>query len=72
MYELAISGNLDETSDLKGRLHSPSAKEKHVTYLNNNFDDLYISADTQYISFDDPDVETLMKRYIGTDDGVSL
>lgn len=72
LYELAISGDLDNTSDLKGRLHSPSAKEKHVTYLNNNFDDLYISADAQYLSFEDPDVETYMKRYIGNDEGVTL
>ena len=72
LYELAISGNLDNTSDLKGRLHSSTAKEKHVTYLNNNFDELYISADIQYISFDDPDVETYMKRYIGDNDGVTL
>ena len=72
LYELAISGDLDNTSDLKGRLHSTSAKEKHVTYLNNNFDELYISADAQYISFEDPDVETYMKRYIGNDEGVTL
>jgi len=45
LYELAISGDLDNTSNLKGRLHSNTAKEKHVTYLNNNFDELYISAD---------------------------
>lgn len=72
LYELASSGTLDGTSDLKGRLHTNAAKEKHVTYLNNNFDDLYISADIQYISFDDPDMETCMKRYIGTNDGVSM
>ena len=72
LYELASSGDLDNTSDLKGRLHSNVAREKHVTYLNNNFSDLYISADIQYISFDDPNIETYMKRYIGTSDGVSL
>ena len=72
LYELASSGDLDNSSDLKGRLHSSTAKEKHVTYLNNNFDELYITADIQYLSFDDPDMETYMKRYIGTDDGVSL
>ena len=46
LYELASSGDLDNTSDLKGRLHSSTAKEEHVTYLNNNFDELYISVDS--------------------------
>ena len=72
LYELAISGDLDNTSDLKGRLHSSTAKEKHVTYLNNNFGELYISANAQYLSFEDPDVETYVKRYIGNDEGVTL
>lgn len=72
LYELASSGDLDNTSDLKGRLHSTTAKEMHVTYLNSSFDDLYISVDTQYLTFEDSNIETLMKRYIGTNDGVSL
>lgn len=45
LYELAISGDLDETSDLKGRLHSASGYEDQVSYLNTNFPDLYISVD---------------------------
>lgn len=46
LYELAISGDLDETSDLKGRLHSSTAIDTQVAYLNDKFDDLYITADT--------------------------
>lgn len=44
LYELAVGG-LDETSDLKGRLHSASGYEDQVSYLNTNFPDLYISVD---------------------------
>ena len=46
LYELAISGDLDNTSDLKGRLHSTSGYENQVSYLNTNFPDLYISVDS--------------------------
>lgn len=59
LYELAISGDLDNTSDLKGRLHTPTAKEKHVSYLNENFDELYITADVRTLSFEDPIVENI-------------
>ena len=45
LYELAISGDLDETSDLKGRLHSTSGYENEVSYLTTNFSDLYINVD---------------------------
>ena len=45
LYELAISGDLDETSDLKGRLHSTSGYGDQVSYLNTNFSDLYINVD---------------------------
>jgi hypothetical protein len=42
LYELAISGDLDETSDLKGRLHSTTGYVSQVNYLNTNFQDLII------------------------------
>ena len=45
LYELASSGDLDDTSDLKGRLHSTSGYEDQVSYLNTNFSDLYINVD---------------------------
>jgi hypothetical protein len=37
LYELASSGTLDGTSDLKGRLHSTTARDIHVAYLNEQF-----------------------------------
>ena len=54
LYELAISGDLDETSDLKGRLHSTTGYRDQVSYLNTNFSDLYINVDKSYIRFQDP------------------
>jgi hypothetical protein len=37
LYELAISGDLDETSDLKGRLHSVRGYDTEVSYLTQTF-----------------------------------
>ena len=65
LYELAISGDLDETSDLKGRLHTPSARDIHVSYLTTHFPELYITADAQYITLADPDLESFLAGYIG-------
>lgn len=54
LYELASSGNLDETSDLKGRLHSNVAYRSEAQYLTSMFSELYISADVYYKHFVDP------------------
>jgi hypothetical protein len=71
LYELAISGDLDETSDLKGRLHSSTARDTHVAYLNEEFDDLYITADTLYMTFADPQVEQIILNQ-GWGDGIGV
>lgn len=66
LYELAISGDLDETSDLKGRLHSTSGYNDEVTYLNNTFQNLYITCDKLYVRFQDPAVEqALVSQNLG-------
>jgi hypothetical protein len=71
LYELAISGDLDETSDLKGRLHSSVARDVEATYLNEHFADLHISADALYLSFVDPEVERLLTTKYGDGTGVT-
>lgn len=71
LYELAISGDLDETSDLKGRLHSVGGYDVQVAYLNEHFDDLYITVDKTYISFEDPVVQRLMATRWGDGTGVT-
>jgi hypothetical protein len=70
LYELAISGDLDNTSDLKGRLHSTSARDIHVAYLNTNYPDLHISADKVYITFEDAEVDRILTQKFG--DGVGV
>ena len=70
LYELAINGDLDNTSDLKGRLHSSTARDTHVAYLNETFDDLYINADSLYITFVDPEVERVLATKYG--DGTNV
>jgi len=74
LYELASSEDLDKTSDLKGRLHSSTAKDIHVTYLTTNFKNLYINADKLYITFTDPEVERVLMatEHIGDGTGISL
>ena len=71
LYELAISGDLDASSDLKGRLHSVIARDTHVAYLNANYPDLHISADKLYISFEDQEVDRVLSQQWGDGSGVS-
>ena len=71
LYELASSGTLDGTSNLKGRLHTTIAKDIHVSYLNETFEDLYITADDVYITFADPEVERVLSTFWGNGTGVT-
>lgn len=71
LYELAISGDLDETSDLKGRLHSTTAYEHEVDYLNTTFQDLIISADTKYLKLYDSALEQPFATKWGDGTGVT-
>lgn len=72
LYELAISGDLDASSDLKGRLHSTVARDVHVAYLNANYPDLHVSADKLYISFEDAEVDRILSQQWGDGSGVSI
>lgn len=72
LYELASSGNLDNTSDLKGRLHTVSTKELYVTYLTQNFSQLYIQADILYMQFADPEVERVLSTLWGDGEGLTF
>lgn len=56
LYELAINGDLDETSDLKGRLHSEYAHRFQAEQLNATYPDLHISIDNYAIPFEDPNM----------------
>jgi hypothetical protein len=71
LYELVSSGTLDGTSNLKGRLHASVAKDVEVTYLNQHFSDLHITADALYLSFVDPEVERVLTTKYGNGTGVT-
>lgn len=64
LYELASSGDLDQTSDLKGRLHTASAPKTQVDYLNQTYSDLFIVADKLTISFEDAEVQRLLENML--------
>lgn len=70
LYELAISGDLDNTSDLKGRLHTTAAYESHVNWLNEHYDELIISADDKYVDFVSKDIEANLATEYG--DGIGV
>jgi hypothetical protein len=62
LYELAISGDLDNTSDLKGRLHTTIGYREPINYLNTTYQDLYISADDYAIPFEDPNMAAYLNN----------
>lgn len=72
LYELASSGDLDNTSDLQGRLHSSTARDIHISYLTTHYPQLYITADTQYVTFADPEVDRVLTQTWGDGTGVTL
>ena len=73
LYDTVTNNTLDETSDLKGRLHSISGYNNEVTYLNNTFQDLYITCDKLYVKFQDPFVEqALISKNLGDGTGLTI
>ena len=79
LYDLAISGDLDNTSNLQGRLHTTVTYKEYVDVLcksqqnpSGMFPNLYISSDNYYILFQDPEVERILKDSIGDGVGVTL
>ena len=72
LYELAISGDLDNTSDLKGRLHSEKGHGDYVQYLNTNFQDLYITCNTYYLYLGDSTFSSILANAFGDGTGCTL
>ena len=67
LYELASSGTLDGTSNLKGRLHTTLGYRSEIEYLNTNYQDLYISVDDYAVPFEDPNMLSyLLNKGIGS------
>lgn len=72
LYELAVGGTLDNTSDLKGTLHTTVASISHVEYLENHFPDLHITANEYGLSFEDPNVEQLCINNWGSNGAITV
>lgn len=73
LYELAISGDLDQSSNLMGRLNVSGAKQSWITYLTAQYPDLHITASKLYVDFVDPLVESRLLAFnIGDGTGVTL
>ena len=56
LYELASSGNLDNSSALEGRIHIGITYRTYKEYLEGLFNDFYIQADDYAIPFEDPNM----------------
>lgn len=75
LYDIVHSGNLDNTSNLIGRLHTTATYQDYIDYLEDTFKvngvkQLVIDATKKYMSFADPAVLSRMMQYLG--DGVGI
>ena len=67
LYDTVTNNTLDETSDLKGRLHSTMGYRYQVNHLNTTYSDLHISVDDYAIPFEDPNMlQYLLNLGIGS------
>lgn len=71
LYELAINGDLDQSSNLAGILYTPNTYTKYIEYLTNTFPDLVITATNYYVWFEDPEVRNVLASKIGDGTGVT-
>ena len=72
LYELATSGNLDQDSNLVGRLNTTATYQDYVTYLTTNYPNLYITATNIYVKFEDPIAEKSIADAIGDGVGTTM
>lgn len=70
LYELAINGDLDQSSNLSGNIHTTSTYQQYIDELRSKYPDLYINSDRIYVVFEDPEVLKLMATAFG--DGVGV
>ena len=71
LYELAISGELDQDSNLVGRLHTDATYQEYIDALTTAYPDLYITATNIYLSFADPGVTRILSSQF-SGDGIGI
>lgn len=66
LYNVSKSNQLDNSSDLQGRLEATNAYDDAINYLVDKYQNLYISVpeNNRYIRFEDPNMITYL-NYIG-------
>ena len=65
LYELASSGDLDNTSNLAGNLYTTGTYQYYVDLLTTEFPDLTITASQYFAYFADPEVARIMTATYG-------
>lgn len=65
LYQLSSNNMLDQSSDLIGRLHASAGYRTQVQYLNNTFDNLYVSVDDYYIPWESENTKTAVLNKLG-------
>ena len=71
LYELAVGGTLDATSDLKGTLHTTIMGAREKAYLEGMFSDFHVDADEYSLTFEDPEVERICVSTWGSNGAVT-
>lgn len=62
LYNIAVSSNLDSSSDIQGRLHTSATYTQYVQYLTTNYPNLYINSDDYYVPFEDPEIKRIFAQ----------
>lgn len=70
LYEIASSGTLDVSSNIKGRLNAAAAYPEWISYLTSHYPELYITATKTYVAFNDPAFEKACATLYG--DGIGM
>lgn len=68
LYELATSRDLDQTSDLVGRLHTTATYQEYIDAIRAEYSGLYITSDKYYVHFADSEANRILKDvYVSQD-----
>ena len=72
LYELATSGELDQDSNLVGRLHTDATYQEYIDAIRAEYSELYISSDKYYLYMGDPTFTQIMATRYGDGTGCVL
>lgn len=72
LYNIAVSGTLDMSSNIQGRLHTSVAYRHQINYLTTNYPNLYISSDDYYINFVDSEVKRILVANGASSDNIGI